>query len=73
LTEPAVPIDEDDNEQNFEEDVGKIPIALLDLLTSGFEANCDILQIAASVEKLHLQLMSLPVEKYRRKLLQLMV
>jgi hypothetical protein len=44
LTEPAVPIDEDD-EFNLEEDVGEIPIVLLDLETSGFEINCDIFEI----------------------------
>jgi hypothetical protein len=59
FTELAVPIDEDDDESNLEEDVGEIPVLLLDLETSGFEANCDILQI---VGKLHLQI--IPVDKY---------
>jgi hypothetical protein len=31
----------------LEEDVGEIPIVPLDIETSGFEANCDVLQIAA--------------------------
>jgi hypothetical protein len=47
LIEPAVPTDENDDESNLEGDVGDIPIDLLYLGTSGFEANCDILQIAA--------------------------
>jgi hypothetical protein len=39
LTEPAVPTDEDDDEFNLDDDVGKIPIVLLDLETSGFKIN----------------------------------
>jgi hypothetical protein len=42
MTEPAVPIDEDDDKVKLEEDVGEIPTVLLDLETSGFEVNCDI-------------------------------
>jgi hypothetical protein len=30
-TEPTVPIEEDDDESNLEEDAGEIPIVLLDL------------------------------------------
>jgi hypothetical protein len=41
LNEPAVPTEEED-ESNLEEDAGDIPIVLLDLETSGFEANSDI-------------------------------
>jgi hypothetical protein len=51
LNEPAVPIDEDDDESNLEEDAGDIPIVLLDLETSGFEASCDIQQTIAKCRK----------------------
>jgi hypothetical protein len=51
LTEPAVPTDEYYDESNLEDDVGDILIELLDVGTSGFEVNCDILQIAAKCGK----------------------
>lgn len=52
LTEPAVPIHEDDDESNLEEGVGEIPILLLTLETSGFEAHYDILHMAANWGKI---------------------
>lgn len=50
LTQPAVPdkeIEDNDNDSSSEEDTSECLIVLLDLETSGFEADCDILQIAA--------------------------
>lgn len=46
LTEPAIPANEENDSSN-EEDLCEIPIILLDLETSGFQADCDILQIVA--------------------------
>lgn len=52
LTEPAIPEKETcENDSNSEEDTGEYLIVLLDLETSGFEADCDILQIAAQCRK----------------------
>nr|XP_012218851.1 PREDICTED: uncharacterized protein LOC105670095 [Linepithema humile] len=50
LTEPAVLINEENN-SDPEEDLCETPIILLDLETSGFQADCDILQIAAKCNK----------------------
>lgn len=50
LTEPAIPANEE-NDSGTEEDLYEIPIILLDLETSGFQADCDILQIAAKCNK----------------------
>ncbi|XP_074102212.1 uncharacterized protein LOC141529528 [Cotesia typhae] len=54
FTQPAVlekEIDDNDNYINSEEDTCEYLIILLDLETSGFEADCDILQIAAQCGK----------------------
>lgn len=54
FTQPAVlekEIDDNDNYLNSEEDTCEYLIILLDLETSGFEADCDILQIAAQCGK----------------------
>ncbi|KAK0169607.1 hypothetical protein PV328_011831, partial [Microctonus aethiopoides] len=52
LTEPAIPEKETcENNSNSKEDTGEYLIALSDLETSGFEADCDILQVAAQCRK----------------------
>ncbi|XP_011685184.1 PREDICTED: uncharacterized protein LOC105448359 [Wasmannia auropunctata] len=67
LTEPAVPVDEENNSDSEEEDLCEIPIILLDLETSGFQADCDILQIAAKCNKTTFSTYSNPVQQISPK------
>ncbi|XP_024891144.1 uncharacterized protein LOC112466982 [Temnothorax curvispinosus] len=60
LTQPAVPIEEENNERDNESD---IPIILFDLETSSLRRDCDILQIATKSVKKHFDIYINPTQQ----------